>query len=94
MITFKNLDEARRILGLDEEVSLEEIKEAYHNKAKKLHPDKGGEEEQMKRLNQAYKLLISYCSNYKISFRQEDYKRANPDVMERFMHDWMWGDGV
>ncbi|MEW6608248.1 MAG: J domain-containing protein [bacterium] len=94
MINFKSIDEARRILGLGEDATISEIKGAYHEKAKELHPDKGGEDEQMKRLNEAYKLIMSYCSTYKISFRQEDVKRANPDVMERFLHDWMWGDGV
>ncbi|MDI6795000.1 MAG: hypothetical protein QME81_19385 [bacterium] len=48
----------------------------------------------MKRVNEAYKLIMSYCHSYKISLREEDVKRANPDVMERFLHDWMWGDGA
>ena len=49
-LNFRQIDEARKILGLDEEATLEEIKEAYHTKAKEFHPDKGGQDEQMKRL--------------------------------------------
>ncbi len=94
MLDFNKIDESRKILGLGEEATLSEIKEAYYKKAKELHPDKGGEDEEMKRLNDTYKLIMSYCSSYKISFRKKDVKESNPDVMERFLHDWMWGDGA
>jgi preprotein translocase subunit Sec63 len=99
MLDFKKLEEARKILGLNEEATLEEIKEAYHKKAKKFHPDKYPHEkrkeceEMTKKLNEAYKLIMSYCSSYKISFKKEDVKKSNSDVMERFLHDWMWGNG-
>ncbi len=40
MITFKQIDEARKLLDLGEEATLHEIKEAYKKLAFKHHPDK------------------------------------------------------
>jgi len=36
---FGKIDRARKLLGLGEDASLKEIKEAYRRKAKKFHPD-------------------------------------------------------
>ena len=40
MINFKQIDEARKILGLDEEASIEEIKDVFRKLALKYHPDR------------------------------------------------------
>ena len=45
-------------LGVDQEATTAEIKKAYHKKANKLHPDKGGSEEEFAELSIAYKVLI------------------------------------
>ena len=62
MANFEEVDEARKLLGLRETATLEEIKQAYRRMAFHWHPDRGGEdperEEKMKKLNWAYKLLI------------------------------------
>ena len=47
-----------RILGLQNCSSLEEIKRAYRSLALKFHPDRGGSEEHMKAVNEAYEFLI------------------------------------
>ncbi len=92
MVNFDEIDEARRVLGLGEAATLNEIKNAYRRLAHRHHPDKrssaAGERagETMKRLNWAYKLLVDYCSNYKYSFREEDVARAYPD--EEHMRKW------
>ncbi|MCD8391006.1 MAG: DnaJ domain-containing protein [Firmicutes bacterium] len=46
-----------KTLGLKYPSSQEEIKKAYHKLAKSEHPDKGGSEEKMKRINLAYTVL-------------------------------------
>lgn len=45
------------VLGVSREASLEEIRNAYRGKAKRYHPDAGGEEWVFKVLVQAYELM-------------------------------------
>ena len=45
------------ILGVSKDASQEEIKKAYRKKAHKHHPDKGGDEEKFKKVNEAYQVL-------------------------------------
>jgi hypothetical protein len=40
----------------------------------------------MKKLNQAYKLLLDYCNEYRYSFREEDIGRTYP--YEEHMRKW------
>lgn len=61
---FELVDEARRLLGLAEEVSFNEIKKAYYSLSHQYHPDKfQGNEEQMKKIIQAYSILENYCQS-------------------------------
>lgn len=46
-----------RVLGCRKDASPEEIKKMYKDKARKLHPDKGGDPEQFKKVNEAYRVL-------------------------------------
>lgn len=56
----KNIDkkEAMEILGLSENPSEEEIKEAYHRLMKKNHPDQDGSKYIAAKLNQAKEILL------------------------------------
>jgi len=46
-----------QILGVPKNASAEEIKKAYYKLAHKYHPDKGGDKEKMKEINEAYQIL-------------------------------------
>ena len=102
MADFKQVDKARKLLGLDEEVSMEQIKRAYRNLSFKYHPDKCKEEdkkhcgEMMKKINHAKDILMSYCAGYRYSFIEKDVKRNTMDKefyehLKRFYDGW-WGD--
>jgi len=45
------------ILGVNKEASKDEIKKAFREKSKLTHPDKGGNEEEFKKINEAYNTL-------------------------------------
>jgi len=46
-----------KTLNIDEKATQDEIKNAYRKKAKENHPDKNGNVEEMKKVNQAYAIL-------------------------------------
>jgi molecular chaperone DnaJ len=45
------------VLGLKKGASASEIKKAFRTLAKELHPDKGGDENAFKEVNEAYEVL-------------------------------------
>src|SRR3989344_2306443 len=45
------------ILGITKNASQEEIKKSFHKLAHKYHPDKGGDENKFKEINEAYQEL-------------------------------------
>lgn len=57
-----------KVLGLDKKASKEEIKKAFRTLAKKYHPDKGGDANKFKEINEAYTVL------------SDDQKRAQYDM--------------
>jgi len=66
-------------LGLPPLVTLKEITERYRAAAAKLHPDRGGDAEEMARLNDAYNLLREYVENYRFTFSEEEIGRQFPE---------------
>ncbi len=48
-----------QILGVDKGADQKEIKSAFRKKAHQYHPDKGGDEEKFKELNEAYQVLAN-----------------------------------
>ncbi len=49
--------EARKVLGVSTDADSAEIKRAYREKVKEVHPDRGGDEETFKRVTAAYERL-------------------------------------
>lgn len=46
-----------KLLGVEKSASADEIKRAFRKKAHELHPDKGGDAEKFKKVNEAYQVL-------------------------------------
>ncbi|RLC35348.1 MAG: J domain-containing protein [Candidatus Nealsonbacteria bacterium] len=96
MASFKEIEAAKKLLGLRETASLKEIKEAFRRLSFRYHPDRSKEdnklqnEEMMKKLNWAYRILLDYCARYKYTFTKEDWKRAYPEeaYFEKYVKGW------
>lgn len=69
------------VLGVDKQASPHEIYRQYKREAAKHHPDRGGSEEQMKALNEAYRVLKDSSSRrlYDDSQAYEAARRTTPD---------------
>ena len=77
MSQFDSSKDYYEILGADERTSPPDLERLYKRKAARLHPDKGGNEEDMKSLNEAYGVL-------KNAHRRRDYDahRTKPSARE------------
>ncbi|MDP8233822.1 MAG: J domain-containing protein [Candidatus Saelkia tenebricola] len=102
MADFKQIDQARKVLGLSQTVTLEEIKSKYRELALKYHPDrcKGKKkkecEEMFKKITHANDVLMSYCSGYKYSLEEKDVETNSMNKefyehLKRFYDGW-WGN--
>jgi len=77
-VGFEDVDKARRLLGLGEEITPSEIKSAHRKLAFKYHPDQNPQanlfDKEFNELTQAYKLLLEYCQSDQCSLRKEDVR--------------------
>jgi DnaJ-class molecular chaperone len=102
MADFKQIEEARKALGLEENATLEEIKTAYKELVLKYHPDRCKDKEKkecekaFKKIAHANDILMAYCAGYRYSFKEKDVKINTMDRelykhLKRFYDGW-WGD--
>lgn len=70
-----------KILGVSKNASKEEIKKAFYRLAHKYHPDKGGDPEKFKEINEAYQVLI------------DDQKRKQYDMYGQTFEDMSRSQG-
>ncbi len=99
MADFEKINNARKILQLDKEVTLDEVKSQFRKLSKKYHPDScrdkkiGGYEEKFKQINDAYQIIMEYIRNYKYSFNKKDVQDTKIEKMyrehlNRFYNGW------
>jgi DnaJ domain len=69
------------ILGAQEDASAHEIERLYKRQARARHPDRGGAEDDMKALNEAYSVLRDANAR-----RAYDYARRKPKSVLREIH--------
>lgn len=65
--------EALKLFGFTSNYTKEELKKRFLKLSKKYHPDLNGDEEMMKKVNSAYKVLKSSISQYKTAKKQDNY---------------------
>jgi DnaJ-class molecular chaperone len=101
MIDFHTINESRKLLGLPDSATMEEIKNAYRRLALQFHPDtcpdrdKKQCEEMFKKVTEARDVLLKYCMGYRYSFKEDDVKQNDlndiryAEYMSRFYDEWM-----
>ncbi|MBD3380019.1 MAG: DnaJ domain-containing protein [Candidatus Omnitrophica bacterium] len=101
-MSVNEVEKARKVLGLGESATIPEIKEAYRKLSLKYHPDKCAEtdrkecEAAFKEINNANRVLIDHCLNFRIPFKKissgtisrEGHIREH---LKRFYDGW-WGN--
>ncbi|MBC7073876.1 molecular chaperone DnaJ [Candidatus Parcubacteria bacterium] len=77
-----------KILGVSPNASPEEIRQAYYRLAHKYHPDKGGDPEKFKEINEAYRVLSDPEKRKQYDLYGRTFEEA-PEAGEGF--EWFWG---
>ena len=96
MALFFEINEARRVLELEEAASETEIEAAYQRMSLKFHPDrhmpedKGDAERKMKDINWAYALLKEYCSRSQCKYLFTE--RAVAKTYPRDAYNMRWAE--
>ena len=96
-MTYADLQEALRVLGLGERATLKEIKTRHRQLVMLHHPDIGNvnDPEMIRQVNAAYRLLFDYVAAYRFSFDEDEFYEQNPEqrVWLQFADDPLWGKG-
>lgn len=94
-MTYANLQEALRVLGLGERATLKEIKARHRELVKRLHPDTGATDDpdKIRQVNAAHKIIMDYLSGYRFSFAENEFYEQNQEarIMMQFADDPLWG---
>jgi DnaJ-class molecular chaperone len=99
MNRFEQIDMSRKLLGLGESATRDEIKKEFKKLLHKWHPDKCNDdkekcEEMTDNIIKAYHTIMDYCENYIYSFSREDVKKQYNSTdwwFDRFGNDPIWG---
>jgi len=68
-----------KILGIQRDCSIDEIKKAYRRESLKHHPDKGGDEEKFKIIGEAYSVLSDPLSRARYNLDQDELEEGMSD---------------
>jgi len=94
-MTYADLQEALRVLGLGEQASLKEIRARHRELVKRHHPDTGTSDEPdtIRQVNAAYRIVSDYISAYRFSFAGDEFYEQNPEerIRMQFADDPLWG---
>src|SRR3989344_7606346 len=77
------------ILGIKKDASQDEVKKAFHRLAHKYHPDKGGDENKFKEINEAYQVLSD--AQKRAQYDQFGNAQAGPGGQgQNWGFNWSW----
>jgi hypothetical protein len=94
-VTHAELKAALAVFGYTEhdELTMAQVKRRHRELSRRNHPDLQGDAPAMQKINAAAAILMAYLTDYRFSFREEEFYRQNPDERLRmqFANDPVWG---
>jgi len=85
-MNYEKLIEAIKFFGFSYKVSIKRLKKRYRILSKELHPDRGGDEEKMRLVNEYYKCLMEYLENYEIPIDEKSIMLSSPEAFTYFQY--------
>jgi DnaJ-class molecular chaperone len=94
-MTYQELRNALEVFGLSDRATLKQVKGRHRELVKRFHPDGGKEADQegIRLVNAAYRVLMDYCEGYAFSFGEPEFYEQNPEerLHMQFCDDPLWG---
>ncbi|PLY03894.1 MAG: molecular chaperone DnaJ [Desulfuromonas sp.] len=94
-MTYAELQAALAEFNLPEQITLKRIRERHRKLVRQHHPDKGAapDNDKIRRINAAYKILNEYVSHYSFDFSRETFYNQYPEerLREQFYDVGLWG---
>ena len=88
-MTDKEFLQAVTLFKLPERATLGELKARHRELVKQHHPDgRGGDDDTIREINAAYKLLTGYCAGYRYLFSAAEFLEQHPEERLRRQFDW------
>ncbi len=95
-MTYEELQTALAEFDLPERVTLKRIRARHRQLVRRYHPDQGAEpdNERIRRINAAYKILNDYIGHYSFDFSKESFWAQYPEerLREQFYDLGLWGE--
>lgn len=91
---YNDLEVALKIFSLTDRANLKEIKAKHKELVRKFHPDTGcNDNDKIRQVNEAYQIIIGYCSNYRFAFSRDEFMEQCPEerLRQQFADDPVWG---
>ncbi len=97
-MTFEDLEAALTEFDLPAATSWKKIRARHRELVRRYHPDKSeqADEDKIRRINAAYKILSEYVGDYRFDFSREQFLDQYPEerLREQFWSDKPWGENV
>jgi hypothetical protein len=89
-MTYQELVKALELFQLGDRASLGQIKARHRELVKDHHPDHGrdNDTEMIRQVNAAYGVLMTYCTNYRYCFAEEEFLEQVPEERLRRQFGW------
>ncbi len=95
-MSYDDLVAALAEFDLPAQVTLKKIRARHRELVRRYHPDRGAssDNDKIRSINAAYKILNEYVSEYRFDFSQETFFAQYPEerLREQFYDVGLWGE--